>query len=76
MICERESAFDNKDELKRPHKIVNGEIVPNKKKKTEINIQDNIGIKLHLVFIQEMINWRVKIQFILKKIEYFLLENL
>lgn len=31
-LREGESAFDNKDELKRPHKIVNGEIVPNKKK--------------------------------------------
>ena len=31
-LREGESAFDNNNELKRPHKIVNGEIVPNKKK--------------------------------------------
>ncbi len=31
-IKEGESAFDNKDELKRPHKIINGEIVFNKNK--------------------------------------------
>lgn len=28
----RESAFDNRDELKRPHKIVDGKVVPNVRK--------------------------------------------
>lgn len=31
-IGEGESAFDNEDPFKRPHKIVNGEIIPNAKK--------------------------------------------
>lgn len=31
-LKEGESAFENKDELKRPHKVVDGKIVPNKQK--------------------------------------------
>ena len=31
-LKEGECAFDNKDERKRPHKVVNGEIVPNQRK--------------------------------------------
>ena len=49
-ISEGESAFDNEDINKRPHKIVDGEllfIITN----MVINIQDNVGIKLVLVCI-------------------------
>lgn len=70
-----QSAFDNEDELKRPHKIVDGVVVPNKQK-MEINILVNIGIRLHLVFIQEMTNWQVKILYIQKKTEFFQFVNL
>lgn len=70
-----QSAFDNEDELKRPHKIVDGVVVPNKQK-MEINILVNIGIRLHLVFIQEMTNWQVRILYIQKKTEYFQFVNL
>lgn len=31
-LKEGECAFDNEDELKRPHKVVNGKIIPNKRK--------------------------------------------
>ena len=31
-LKEGESAFDNEDELKRPHKVVDGKIIPNKQK--------------------------------------------
>ena len=31
-LKEGQSAFDNEDELKRPHKVVDGKIVPNKRK--------------------------------------------
>lgn len=70
-----ESAFDNKDEKKRPHKVVDGVVIPNQQK-MEINIHVSVGIRLLHVFIQEMISWLVRIQCILKKTGCFLSENL
>ena len=49
-LAEGESAFDNKDALKRPHQIINGEIVPNKQKngdKYRRQIWDKVGPCVH-----------------------------
>ena len=53
-VPEGGSAFDNDDILNRPHKVINNQIIENVNKMV-INILDNAGIRLHHVFIQEMI---------------------
>ena len=63
-LKEGESAFDNTDPLKRPHRIVNGEIVENVKK-TVTNTRDRNGIVLSNVFILGMINWLLRTHYIL-----------
>ncbi|MDD2476932.1 MAG: DNA cytosine methyltransferase [Dysgonamonadaceae bacterium] len=73
-IIEGQSAFDNTDDSKKPHQIIDGKIVINKQK-TAISTKDSIGIKSVLVFIQEMTKWQVKILFIRGMTEFSALEN-
>lgn len=74
-LKEGESAFDNEDPAKRPHRIVNGKIVENIRK-IEINILDSLGIGSFSASIPETINLRHKIQFILSRIEFLVFGNL
>ena len=73
-IKEGESAFDNRNPKRRPHKIVNGEMIPNTQKMA-INIRVASGINQHHAFIQEMICYLVKQQLIQKTIVSSVLEN-
>ena len=73
-LSEGQSAFENEDDTKKPHQIIDGKIVINQQKMA-ISIVANCGTKLVLASIQGTTSWQVKTQFIRMMIECSASEN-